>query len=76
MNLAVHEAGFRRGGWRSFSIPKAHIAAWAHLLAGYRALIEKVVGQPWLRTPLALGYTYGFRKAELLNLQCGQVDLL
>ena len=75
MNLAVHEAGFRRGGWRGLSIPKAHIAAWAHLLAGYRALTEKVVGQPWLRPLLALGYTYGFRKAELLNLQCGQVDL-
>src|SRR5215470_11127382 len=41
----------------------------------YRALAEKVLGQPWLRTMLALGYTYGFRKAELLNMRCGQVDL-
>ena len=41
----------------------------------YRALAEKVVGQPWLRTMLALGYTYGFRKAELLNMRVGQVDL-
>ncbi|HKW35868.1 MAG TPA: tyrosine-type recombinase/integrase [Candidatus Acidoferrum sp.] len=41
----------------------------------YRPLTGKVVGQPWLRTMLALGYTYGFRKAELLNMRCGQVDL-
>jgi len=43
--------------------------------AQYHALAEKVVGQPWLRTMLALGYTYGFRKAELLNMRVGQVDL-
>jgi integrase len=41
----------------------------------YRSLAEKVLGQPWLRAMLALGYTYGFRKAELLNMRCGQVDL-
>ena len=41
----------------------------------YRALTEKIMGQPWLRAMLALGYTYGFRKAELLNMRCGQVDL-
>jgi integrase len=28
------------------------------------------------RTLLALGYTYGLRKAELLNIRVGQVDLL
>jgi integrase len=41
----------------------------------YRALTEKVTGQLWLRAMLALGYTYGFRKAELLNMKVGQVDL-
>lgn len=35
------------------------------------------LGQLWLRAILALGYTYGFRKPELLNLlKVGQVDLL
>jgi integrase len=30
----------------------------------------------WLRTLLALGYTYGWRKAELLGQRVGQVNLL
>jgi integrase len=30
----------------------------------------------WLRTALALGYTFGFRKSELLRLKVNQVDLL
>lgn len=30
----------------------------------------------WLRTMLALAYTFGFRKGELLNLRVRQVDLL
>lgn len=30
----------------------------------------------WLRTMLALAYTFGFRKGELLNLRVKQVDLL
>ena len=34
-----------------------------------------VTGQLWIRTMFALGYTYGFRKAELLNMKVGQVDL-
>ena len=42
----------------------------------YKALTEKAAGEPWLRTMLALGYTYGFRRAELLDMRCGQVDLL
>ena len=42
----------------------------------YRILAEKAAGQLWLRAMLALGYTYGFRKAELLNLKFEQVDLL
>lgn len=42
----------------------------------YRTLAEKAAGQLWLRAMLALGYTYGFRKAELLNMKMGQVDLL
>jgi integrase len=32
--------------------------------------------EPWLRALLALAYTYGFRKAELLEMKCSQVDLL
>jgi integrase len=32
--------------------------------------------QPWLRALLAVGYTYGFRKGELLMLRVEQVDLL
>jgi len=42
----------------------------------YRALVEKVNGRPWLRAMLTLGYNYGFRKAELLGIKAGQVDLL
>jgi integrase len=42
----------------------------------YHALAEKTVGQLWLRTMLALGYTYGFRKSELLDMGVSQVDLL
>jgi integrase len=29
----------------------------------------------WLRTLLALAYAFGFRKSEMLNLRCEQVDL-
>ena len=42
----------------------------------YHTLPWKAVGRLWLRTLLALGYTYGFRKSELLNMKVGQVDLL
>lgn len=42
----------------------------------YRTLADKAARQLWLRAMLALGYTYGFRKAELLNMKLGQVDLL
>jgi integrase len=45
-----------------------------------QAQYEKLAGaasrQLWLRTLLALGYTFGFRKAELLGMRCSQVDLL
>jgi integrase len=41
----------------------------------YRKLAD-AAGQLWLRTLLALGYTYGFRKTELLEMRCKQVDLL
>jgi len=44
--------------------------------AQYRVLADRATGQLWLRTMLALGYTYGFRKAELLNMKASQVDLL
>jgi integrase len=33
-------------------------------------------GTLWLRTLIAVGYTFGFRKGELLNLRVRQVDLL
>jgi integrase len=42
----------------------------------YRKLADAASGQLWLRTLLALGYTYGFRKAELLEMRCKQIDLL
>ena len=42
----------------------------------YRKLAELAAGQLWLRGLLALAYTYGFRKAELLGMRCSQVDLL
>jgi len=30
----------------------------------------------WLRTLVCLGFTYGFRKSEMLSLRCGQCDLI
>jgi integrase len=42
----------------------------------YRKLADVAGGKLWMRTLLALGYTYGFRKAELLEMRCNQVDLL
>jgi integrase len=42
----------------------------------YRVLADKAAGQLWLRAMLALGYVYGFRKAELLSMRVSQVDLL
>jgi integrase len=41
----------------------------------YDALCKQAGGELWLRTLLALAYTYGIRKGELLNLRCSQVDL-
>jgi integrase len=29
----------------------------------------------WLRSLLAVAYTFGFRKSELLNMKCNQIDL-
>lgn len=43
--------------------------------AQYRKLFD-TAGEPWLRGLLALAYTYGFRKSELLNMRCEQLDLL
>jgi integrase len=43
--------------------------------AEYTALAANTK-QPWLRALLAVGYTYGFRKGELLSLRVEQVDLL
>lgn len=43
--------------------------------AEYRKLAEAAT-ESWLRGLLALAYTYGFRKSELLEMRCSQVDLL
>ena len=43
--------------------------------AEYRRLLS-LAKERWLRALLALAYTYGFRKAELLEMKCSQVDLL
>jgi len=40
-----------------------------------RKLVEEA-REPWLRGLLALAYTFGFRKSELLEMRCSQVDLL
>jgi integrase len=40
----------------------------------YQALCDKCE-EPWLRGLLALAYTYGFRKAELLSMRVRQVNL-
>jgi integrase len=42
----------------------------------YRKLVNAAAGHLWMRGLLALGYTYGFRRAELLEMRCSQVDLL
>jgi hypothetical protein len=36
----------------------------------YRKLADAAAGQLWLRGLLALGYTYGFRRAELVEKEC------
>ena len=41
----------------------------------YRQLCQNCK-QPWLRAMLALAYSYGFRKEELLSMRASQVDLL
>ena len=43
--------------------------------AQYRRLTEQAA-ELWLRGFMALAYTYGFRKSELLEMRCSQVDLL
>ncbi len=43
--------------------------------AQYRKLAE-AAREPWLRGLLAMAYTFGFRKSELLKMRCEQVDLL
>jgi integrase len=43
--------------------------------AQYRKL-QDTAKEPWLRGLLALAYTFGFRKSELLEMRCSQVDLL
>jgi integrase len=39
-------------------------------------LISLFSAEPWLRLMVALGYSFGFRKAELLNMRLRQVNLL
>jgi integrase len=41
----------------------------------YRQLCNEC-SKLWLRTALALGYNFGFRSAELLNMRVDQVDLM
>jgi len=41
----------------------------------YRQLCEKCT-EHWLRAMLALAYTFGFRKSELLRMRLNHVDLL
>jgi integrase len=41
----------------------------------YSALVANA-RELWLRALIAVAYTYGFRKSELLNLRVGQVDLM
>jgi integrase len=43
--------------------------------AQYRALFEHAT-ETWLRALLAVAYTFGFRKGELLALRVKQIDLL
>ena len=43
--------------------------------AQYKKLCDNCV-EPWLRAMLAVAYSFGFRKGELLNLRVRQVDLL
>ena len=38
------------------------------------AVLAKNAKELWLRAMIAVAYTYGFRKGELLNLRVGQVD--
>src|SRR5216683_699544 len=40
----------------------------------YTALV-KACPRPWLRALMAVAYNFGFRKAELLGLRVGQIDL-
>lgn len=42
--------------------------------AQYRDLV-KHAPELWLRSLLAVAYTFGFRKSELLKMKCNQVDL-
>lgn len=42
--------------------------------AQYQTLCDKC-GEPWLRALLAVAYSYGFRKAEILSMRVRQVNL-
>lgn len=44
--------------------------------AAQYALLCRNAKEPWLRALIACAYAFGFRKGELLNLRCSQVDLL
>jgi integrase len=41
----------------------------------YRELCKHAAGQLWFRSMLAIAYTFGFRKSELLEMRCEQVNL-
>jgi len=42
----------------------------------YRELCKHAAGQLWLRSMIAVAYTFGFRRSELLNMRCEQINLL
>ncbi len=46
-------------------------------IAGYERILEQcIIAGPWMRGVFELGYTLGWREAEVLNLRADQVDLL
>ena len=62
-------------------VPRIHMLTESNVRTGFveQADFEKLCGlanELWLRTFLELGYTYGWRRSELLGLRVKNVDLL
>jgi integrase len=76
--------GFDAEPQKASRVPKFHRFIVSEKGNGRRGFVEEteyrrlasLAKEPWLRALLALAYTYGFRKAELLEMKCSQVDLL